>query len=56
MTNAQTIAILAADKEALARIYSETVGYDPFQDDPAINVDDVRQMLIEYVEASGASL
>ena len=38
-----------ADKAALTAWYLETIGYDPFQDDPEITVEDVRRTKAEYL-------
>ena len=38
------------DRAALAAAYMERVGYDPFEDDPTISEDEVRQILAELDE------
>ena len=42
-----------ADKAALTAWYLETIGYDPFQDDPEITVEDVRRTKAEYLAETG---
>lgn len=37
-----------ADRAALGREYLEKIGYDPFEDDPTISTETVRQTLAEY--------
>lgn len=39
-------------KDDLAAAYLETIGYDPFVDDPSISEAEVRETLIEYWEPS----
>lgn len=34
----------------LAAEYVDLIGYDPFEDDPTISIEDVRQTLREYHE------
>ena len=42
-------ALLAAgDKELLRREYIDLIGYDPFEDDPVMTADDVKQLLADY--------
>jgi hypothetical protein len=36
------------DRAALGQAYADTIGYDPFDDDPTIGEDEVRQILREY--------
>jgi len=43
--------IEAMDREALAAEYVERIGYDPFEDDPTISEDEVRQTLVEHAAA-----
>jgi hypothetical protein len=43
-----------ADRAALGREYLEKIGYDPFEDDPAISTETVRQTLAEYDEIAAA--
>lgn len=40
------------DRAALAAAYVEKIGYDPFEDDPTIDEEEVRQTLIEYDEVA----
>ncbi len=40
--------LTAYDKAALAAEYVDLIGYDPFEDDPAIAVEEVAQILREY--------
>ena len=35
------------DRQALARAYVEQIGYDPFEDDPTISIETVRETLRE---------
>lgn len=39
----------AADEKALAAIYLDLIGYDPFEDDPESGAEDVRAVLLNYV-------
>lgn len=41
----------ATIKGALAFVYSEWIGYNPFADDPAETVETVAARLVEYVQA-----
>lgn len=43
-------------KQQLAAEYVELIGYDPFKDDPAITVDEVRETLREYHDACAGGL
>lgn len=36
------------DRARLAEAYIEKIGYDPFEDDPSIDPETVRQTLAEY--------
>lgn len=36
------------NRAALAALYVETIGYDPFEDDPTISIEDVWGVLIDY--------
>lgn len=42
-------------KPALAAIYAERIGYDPFADDPSITIAEVAQALIEHANAAGVA-
>ena len=42
---------LEQQKQQLAAEYVDMIGYDPFEDDPAITVDEVRDTLREYHDA-----
>lgn len=39
---------MANDKETLRREYIALIGYDPFEDDPSMTVDDVREIIADY--------
>lgn len=39
---------MANDKEALRREYIALIGYDPFEDDPSMTVDEVREIIADY--------
>ena len=39
----------AVDQQALATLYVEMVGYDPFEDEPANTVQEVRETLLDFV-------
>lgn len=39
-------------RDALGALYAATVGYDPFEDDPAITAREVRQTLDSYFALS----
>ncbi len=42
-------ALLAAgDKELLRCEYIALIGYDPFEDDPSMTVDEVREIIADY--------
>lgn len=38
----------AANREQLAALYVREIGYDPFEDDPEITEEEVREILLEY--------
>lgn len=42
--------LLVMPRADLGRLYEETVGYDPFDDDPTINPDEVARTLREYLD------
>ena len=39
---------MAIDKETLRREYIALIGYDPFEDDPSMTVDEVREIIAGY--------
>ena len=39
---------MANDKETLRREYIALIGYDPFEDDPSMTVDEVREIIADY--------
>lgn len=39
---------MANDKETLRREYIALIGYDPFEDDPSMTIDDVREIIADY--------
>lgn len=39
----------AADKQALASIYLDLIGYDPFEDEPSNTAEEVRAVLLDFV-------
>lgn len=39
---------MANDKETLRREYIALIGYDPFEDDPSVTVDEVREIIADY--------
>lgn len=39
---------MAIDKETLRREYIALIGYDPFEDDPSMTVDEVREIIADY--------
>lgn len=41
----------AQERSELAKWYLETIGYDPFLDDPAQTVADIREVKREYIAA-----
>lgn len=49
MLATQVDRIRAADTPALGVLYADLIGYNPFEDDPAITTDDVRSTLLDYV-------
>ena len=40
---------MSEDKHTLTQWYVETIGYDPFTDDPAITVEEVARLKAEYL-------
>ena len=39
---------MANEKDTLRREYIALIGYDPFEDDPSMTVDDVREIIEDY--------
>lgn len=39
---------MANEKDTLRREYIALIGYDPFEDDPSMTVDEVREIIAQY--------
>lgn len=39
---------MANEKDTLRREYIALIGYDPFEDDPSMTVDEVREIIADY--------
>ena len=39
---------MANEKEVLRREYIALIGYDPFEDDPSMTIDEVREIIADY--------
>ncbi len=39
---------MAIDKETVRAEYIALIGYDPFEDDPSMTVDEVREIIADY--------
>lgn len=46
---AEVAAIRAADRAGIGRMYARIVGYDVFEDDPAMSTDDGRDLLLDFI-------